>query len=141
MKRLHIHLNAEEAKFAASVDFYTNIFGEPPTKTRDGYVKWMLDEPAMNFALESDRISCGGLGIDHVGFEVTHEEELAELRERLQEEAEPVLGGGETVCCYAKSDKTWTADPTGVRWEMFRSFGDTDEYGRTTDSENACKAG
>ena len=33
-----------------------------------------------------------------------------------------------TVCCYAKSDKLWTEDPQGTRWETFHTFGDATTY-------------
>ncbi|MBL4871387.1 MAG: hypothetical protein JKX72_10590 [Robiginitomaculum sp.] len=39
MKRLHIHVNADETKFDQSVGFYSTLFGEPPTKTRHNYAK------------------------------------------------------------------------------------------------------
>ncbi len=33
-----------------------------------------------------------------------------------------------TICCYAQSDKAWTADPQGTRWETFHTFGDATTY-------------
>jgi hypothetical protein len=33
-----------------------------------------------------------------------------------------------TVCCYARSDKTWTEDPQGTRWETFHTFGEATTY-------------
>jgi hypothetical protein len=33
-----------------------------------------------------------------------------------------------TVCCYARSDKLWTEDPQGTRWETFHTFGDATTY-------------
>jgi hypothetical protein len=35
-----------------------------------------------------------------------------------------VLPEEATVCCYAKSDKIWTEDPQGTRWETFHTLGD-----------------
>ena len=42
---------------------------------------------------------------------------------------------GRTQCCFADSEKNWTADPQGVRWETFRSFGELDHYGEKTPDE------
>lgn len=33
------------------------------------------------------------------------------------------------MCCYARSDKTWIADPQGVSWETFLTLGDSTVYG------------
>src|SRR6267142_279908 len=33
------------------------------------------------------------------------------------------------VCCYAKSDKQWIADPQGVPWDTFLTYGDSTVYG------------
>ena len=34
-----------------------------------------------------------------------------------------------TTCCYAKSDKQWIADPQGVPWETFFTYGEATVYG------------
>ncbi len=34
-----------------------------------------------------------------------------------------------TTCCYARSDKHWVSDPSGLRWETFHSFGEATTYG------------
>ena len=33
-----------------------------------------------------------------------------------------------TICCYAQSDKLWTEDPQGTRWETFRTVGEATTY-------------
>ena len=48
---------------------------------------------------------------------------------RLQKAKRPVLEEGETVCCYAQSEKSWIDDPQGVRWETFLTTGDSTVYG------------
>ena len=32
------------------------------------------------------------------------------------------------VCCYAQSDKLWTEDPQGTRWETFHTTGQATTY-------------
>ena len=44
-----------------------------------------------------------------------------------------------TTCCYPKSDKSWVADPAGVRWETFYTFGEATTYG-TSDALAALEA-
>ncbi|MFN3511067.1 MAG: glyoxalase/bleomycin resistance/dioxygenase family protein, partial [Tsuneonella troitsensis] len=41
----------------------------------------------------------------------------------------PVLDEGTTTCCYAKSEKSWIADPDGVVWEAFHTNGEATVYG------------
>ena len=58
-----------------------------------------------------------------------HGEELAEVYGRLKAADRPVLEEGATTCCYAKSEKSWIADPDGVVWEAFHTNGDATIYG------------
>ena len=132
MKRIHIHVNSEADKFEPSVAFYSTLFGEPPTKTRDNYAKWMLDDPHVNFVVEVIEVMGDQPGIHHVGVQVDEGEELHHLRDKLKAAQAPLLEVGETVCCFSKSEKNWTMDPNGLKWETFRSFGDVEDYGEKT---------
>ncbi|MFM1897037.1 MAG: hypothetical protein RLZZ385_2111 [Pseudomonadota bacterium] len=118
MKRMHIHVGV--ASIDEAVRFYSALFGVAPVKTKTDYAKWMLDDPRINFAI-STRAS---LGVDHLGLQVDEEVELEELRNRLQQAETAVFHEGETVCCYARSDKSWVKDPAGVPWEAYRTLED-----------------
>ena len=137
MKRLHIHVNAEEAKFEQSVAFYTTLFGQDPSKTRPHYAKWMLDDPKVNFVVEVIEIEGDQPGIHHVGIQVDEPDELHDILDNLKTAEAPLLEVGETVCCFSKSEKNWTIDPSGLRWETFRSMGDVEGYGEKTLEELA----
>ena len=141
MQRLHISVSTVSHAFQPSVDFYSALFAHPPTKRRKGYAKWQLDDPRVNFVLEVAHAMSDDPGVHHVGIEAETEDELNALRSRLTKAKLPHMDIGETVCCYSKSDKSWTADPNGVRWEAFRSFGDTDTYGARTTEEIVRNAG
>ena len=56
-------------------------------------------------------------------------EELTEVYDRLKAADRPVLEEGATTCCYAKSEKSWIADPDGIVWEAFLTNGDATVYG------------
>lgn len=137
MKRIYIHVNVDETKFEQSVAFYQTLFATEPTKTRDNYAKWMLDDPRVNFVVEVIEIEGDRPGIHHVGLQVDDSDELHVIRDSLKEAEAPLLEVGETVCCFSKSEKNWTMDPSGLRWETFRSFGDVAEYGEKTLEELA----
>jgi catechol 2,3-dioxygenase-like lactoylglutathione lyase family enzyme len=71
MKRFHVHVSVDDLD--ASIQFYSTVFGTPPTVLKPDYLKWMVDDPRVNFA-----ISQRGLkpGVDHLGVQVESETEL-----------------------------------------------------------------
>jgi catechol 2,3-dioxygenase-like lactoylglutathione lyase family enzyme len=126
MKRLHLHVNVPE--LSQSIQFYSTLFGAEPTVVKDDYAKWMLDEPRVNFAIsQRGRLA----GVDHVGIQVDSADELGELARRLKAAGAKTFDEQATTCCYAKSDKSWVADPAGVRWETFFTFGEAVSYGES----------
>ncbi len=124
MKRLHVNLAV--ADIAASVRFYTGLFGVPPAVLKPGYAKWMLDDPRVNFAVAARG---GRPGLDHLGIQAGSREELAEVYDRLKAAEGPVLEQGDVTCCYARSEKSWVTDPQGVAWEAFFTHGESTVYG------------
>ncbi|MBV1930395.1 MAG: glyoxalase/bleomycin resistance/dioxygenase family protein [Porticoccaceae bacterium] len=122
MKRMHIHIGVESLD--ESIRFYSALFDAAPLKTKADYAKWMLNEPHINFAI-STRVSNG---LDHLGLQVDEDSELEELRGRLKQADLSVYGEGETVCCYARSDKSWVKDLSGVPWEAYKSMEDVELF-------------
>ncbi len=133
MKRFHIHVGVKD--ISASVQFYSTLFGKNPTKLKEDYAKWMLDEPRLNFAI-STRSSAEG--IDHLGIQVEEEAELAEITARLKNAGMKVFAEGETTCCYAESKKAWVQDPSGLAWETYRNMADAEVY--SAKPTNSCCA-
>lgn len=102
----------------------------------------MLDDPRVNFAISSGNHAA--TGIEHLGIQVEHGDELVEVYSRLKAADRPLLEEGATTCCYAKSEKSWIADPDGVVWEAFLTNGEATVYGESPDfaplaSENAAE--
>lgn len=124
MNRLHLHIGVENLD--RSVAFYTTLFGAEPSVLKPDYAKWMLEDPRVNLAI-SERGRAGG--VDHVGIQAETAEELAAIAARLKSAGETTFDQTATTCCYAKSDKSWVVDPSGVRWETFHTFGDATVYG------------
>ena len=125
MKRMHVHVGVED--LGKSIAFYSTLFGAEPTVTKPDYAKWMLDDPRVNFAISSGQHAAKG--IEHLGIQVESSDELADVYGRLQAADAPVLKEGATTCCYAKSEKSWIADPDGVVWEAFFTNGEATVYG------------
>ena len=125
MKRLHVHVGVTD--LSTSIGFYSTLFAAEPTVTKDDYAKWMLEDPRVNFAISSGNHAAKG--IEHLGIQVENGEELTEVYDRLKAADRPVLEEGATTCCYAKSEKSWIADPDGIGWEAFLTNGDATIYG------------
>ncbi len=137
MKRFHIHVGVKDLE--KSIQFYSTLFGQTPTKLKENYAKWMLEDPRINFAIST---LTNETGVDHLGIQVDETKELEELTERLKNADLCVYNEGETTCCYAKSNKAWVSDPSGVAWEAYQTIADADVYKeKSDDSESNCCIG
>jgi catechol 2,3-dioxygenase-like lactoylglutathione lyase family enzyme len=124
MKRLHVHVAVDD--LPRSIAFYSALFAAQPSVTKPDYAKWMLDDPRVNFA-----ISTRGRepGLDHLGIQAEDQGELQEIYARLRKAGGEVIEQGQTSCCYAKSEKSWIDDPSGISWETFFTTGESTDYG------------
>lgn len=134
MKRLHVHVGVDNME--EGIKFYNTLFGVEPVKTKSDYAKWLLDDPRVNFAIST---RAGKTGVDHLGIQVEEDEELTEIRQRLEGAEVSLFDEGETVCCYSKSDKSWTQDPSGTPWEAYKTMEDAQVFGvAEKDSSGTC---
>ncbi len=124
MKRIHVHVAVENIERA--IGFYSVLFAAQPTVVKADYAKWMLDDPRANFAVSTRGRT---LGLDHLGIQVEDKAELNEVYARMHRAGGTVIGQGQTSCCYAKSEKSWTDDPAGIAWETFLTTGESTDYG------------
>jgi catechol 2,3-dioxygenase-like lactoylglutathione lyase family enzyme len=128
MKRLHVHVSVKD--LPASIRFYQTLFGAEPAVTKPDYAKWMLEDPRVNFAISTHRQP---VGVNHLGFQVDTDEELRGMRAQLEAADARMVEENEQPCCYAKSDKYWVTDPTGIAWETFHTLGSIPVYGEDTE--------
>jgi catechol 2,3-dioxygenase-like lactoylglutathione lyase family enzyme len=145
MKRFHVHVHVGDLD--ASVRFYSMLFGQQPTVIKSDYAKWMLDDPRVNFAITS---GAAAPAIDHLGFQVESDEELATIGRRLDAAGQSVVRQENAACCYARGNKGWVTDPSGLSWETFHTFGESTVYGddvaprpdtmKTQESSDSCCA-
>jgi catechol 2,3-dioxygenase-like lactoylglutathione lyase family enzyme len=124
MKRFHVHVSVPELD--ESVRFYSTVFGCGPVVIRPDYARWMLDDPCLNFAISTRRQTAG---IDHIGLQVDSAEELTVMRGRLGQADAALVEQAGAACCYARADKYWVTDPSGIAWETFHSYGTTATFG------------
>jgi len=119
MNRMHIHVGVEDLN--QSIKFYSALFGAQPAKVKADYAKWMVEDPRINFAIST---RSGNKGLNHLGLQVDESSELEAIRERLKNADMALFDEGETVCCYAKSEKSWVEDPAGIAWEAYQTMED-----------------
>lgn len=123
MKRFHVHVNVQDLD--QSIRFYSQLFDAQPSVRKDDYAKWMLDDPRINFAIsQRDRAP----GVDHLGLQADDTAELEQIGARLKAADAVRLAEIGTTCCYAHSDKYWSEDPQGLRWESFYTHGAATSY-------------
>jgi catechol 2,3-dioxygenase-like lactoylglutathione lyase family enzyme len=127
MKRFHLHVSVEDLE--ESIRFYSTLFAEQPTVRQSDYAKWMLEDPRVNFAISTHRQP---VGVNHLGFQVDSGEELRGMHAQLKAADAQLIQESEQPCCYARSDKYWVTDPTGIAWETFHTLGSIPVYGEDT---------
>jgi catechol 2,3-dioxygenase-like lactoylglutathione lyase family enzyme len=117
MKRMHIHVGVTNLK--ESISFYSKMFATAPTIEKTDYAKWQLEDSKINFA-----ISARGAaeGLNHLGIQVEDATELSDMKARLDTLQADLVEEEGTACCYAKSDKYWVKDPSGIPWETFHTL-------------------
>ncbi len=137
MKRLHVHVRTDD--LAASIRYYSALFGAEPEKRKDDYARWLLDDPALNFAVSSRG---GAGGVDHLGISLDDNDGLETIAARLRDATAPVAAEEKATCCYARSDKYWSHNPQGAVWELFHTYGDSETFGADArpapEPETAC---
>lgn len=136
MKRFHVSLSVKDLQ--QSVEFYSALFGAEPTVLKNDYAKWMLDDPHINFAVS---LNSHASGIEHLGIQAESETELKEVYNNLKKAKGTIREEGKTTCCYANSEKSWIADPQGIEWEAFYTFGESTVYGEGKTAKAACCPG
>lgn len=134
MKRFHVHVAVED--LAASIRFYSTLFGAEPAVVKDDYAKWMLDDPRVNFAISTRG---GKAGVNHLGLQTDSDEELERLNALLRQADLATQAEKEIACCYARSNKYWVTDPTGIAWETFHTLGSVPTFNEEpTQGAEAC---
>lgn len=123
MSRIHMHMVVEDIDH--STLYYTTLFGADPVVVKSDYVKWVLDDPCLNFDISSrGRIP----GLDHVGIQTDTVGELEALQARMEAAGFTGQSQKDTACCYEHSDKFWLLDPVGNAWEAFHSLHPIDTF-------------
>jgi lactoylglutathione lyase len=127
MKRFHLHISVND--LSQSIRFYSTLFGAEPSRVEADYAKWMLEDPRVNFAISTNRQP---IGVNHLGLQVQSADELRAMQAQLNAADTRIIEESKQACCYARSDKYWVTDPTGIALETFHTLGNIPVYGEDT---------
>lgn len=127
---IRVHVSLDVQSIDKGIAFYSKLFGEKPSKAREGYANFRLDSPPVHLALQEGRHPSKG-GVSHLGFELPDHEQLADWQSRLEASGIDLTPENDAKCCYAKADKLWVTDPDGYRWEVWVRTGEFGEMGQT----------
>lgn len=133
-RRLHIHMSVDSIE--ESIAFYTTQFGAEPTKVKEDYAQWLVDDLSLNFAISTRGYE---KGVNHLGVQYKSDDALLNARQTFEDKG--IKGKVEegAVCCYKSSNKYWVTDPTGMIWENYHSMDDVEVFGiDSSDTADGC---
>ncbi|MDX3502427.1 ArsI/CadI family heavy metal resistance metalloenzyme [Streptomyces sp. ATCC51928] len=123
MSRVQLALRVPD--LAASVAFYSKLFGAEPAKFREGYANFAIAEPPLKLVL-IEGAGNEDTRLDHLGVEVGTTEAVHAATARLDEEGLATAEENDTTCCYALQDKVWVHGPGREPWEVYVVKADAD---------------
>ncbi|MDX3590088.1 ArsI/CadI family heavy metal resistance metalloenzyme [Streptomyces sp. ID03-2B] len=123
MSRVQLALRVPD--LAASVAFYSKLFGAEPAKLREGYANFAIAEPPLKLVL-IEGAENEDTRLDHLGVEVGTTEAVHAATARLDEEGLATAEENDTTCCYALQDKVWVHGPGREPWEVYVVKADAD---------------
>jgi catechol 2,3-dioxygenase-like lactoylglutathione lyase family enzyme len=115
---LKAHLSLNVRSVEQSIEFYRRMLGIEPSKVRNGYAKFDVQNPPLNLAL-NEAPSTGRGALSHLGIQVASTADVLATRQKWNEAGLSTHDEMQTNCCYAVQDKTWVSDPDGNEWEVF----------------------
>jgi catechol 2,3-dioxygenase-like lactoylglutathione lyase family enzyme len=127
---MRIHVSIKVKSLDESIAFYSALFGQDASKTRDAYANFRLDQPPIHLALLEGLPARAG-GVSHLGIELPDADALQAWRTRLEHSGVSFEVEDEAQCCYARADKLWLTDPDGYRWEIWVRTGEYESMGAT----------
>ncbi|MFF2364826.1 ArsI/CadI family heavy metal resistance metalloenzyme [Streptomyces sp. NPDC058122] len=123
MSRVQLALRVPD--LAASIAFYTKLFGTEPAKLRDGYANFAITEPPLKLVL-IEGTAGEATRMDHLGVEVETTEAVHSATARLADAGLATDVENDTTCCYALQDKVWVHGPGQEPWEVYVVKADAD---------------
>src|SRR5262245_46401454 len=117
------HVAVYVRSIRAAVEQYRKMLGIEPAKVRHDYAKFELTDPPVILSL-----NVGGEPgtLSHLGIRYSGTGEVASEMARVKRNEVPLFQQEGTTCCYAKADKFWIKDESGIPWEMYALIEDVE---------------
>lgn len=128
-KRLHVHVSVESIQ--EGITFYTQQLQAKPTKVKEDYAQWLVDDLSLNFAISTRGYK---KGLNHLGIQYESDSALQAAQVLFEENGMIGKEDKNATCCYKESNKYWLQDPSGIVWENYHSMNDVEIFGQ--DSAN-----
>ena len=133
-RRLHIHMSVDNID--ESIAFYSTQFQAEPTKVKEDYAQWLVDDLSLNFAISTRGYE---KGVNHLGVQYESDEALETAQVLFESKGIKGKEDKGAVCCYKESNKYWVEDPTGMVWENYHSMDDVEVFGvDSADTADGC---
>ena len=114
--KAHLALNVKNVE--RSLEFYKKLLEIEPSKVRDRYAKFDVQNPPLNLTLNEVPFKDRG-ALSHLGIQVASTDDVLAVRQKWMDAGLITKDEMQTNCCYAIQDKTWVRDPDGNEWEVF----------------------
>src|SRR4051812_31542663 len=129
MAVLRPHLALTVSDVERAIPFYSALFGTEPEKRRDGYAKFSVTEPAINFTLNQGERGESLGAFNHAGIQVATTDDVLAAKDRLVSAGLAAFDEVDTTCWYARQDQIWVPGPDCTAWEVFATHEDTEQAG------------
>lgn len=137
-KNTMFHISLYVSNIQDTINFYSTILGQIPTKIKMDYAKYELESPGLvlSFVENPDKVSPQ---FGHLGFRLNSSAEVINKLNEMKGKGVEVIEEMGVNCCYAEQDKFWVKDPDGHMWEFY-SFTQDSEFNDPRYSTNEASA-
>jgi catechol 2,3-dioxygenase-like lactoylglutathione lyase family enzyme len=121
VSRIQLALNV--SRLEEAIAFYSKFFGTQPTKVREGYANFAIEQPPLKLVLIENGGDPGS--INHLGVEVFSTDEVLASATYLSSVGLATRIEESTTCCFAVQDKVWVDGVDGSPWEVYTVLEDS----------------
>jgi catechol 2,3-dioxygenase-like lactoylglutathione lyase family enzyme len=121
MSRIQLALNV--SRLEEAIAFYSKFFGTQPTKVREGYANFAIEQPPLKLVLIENGGDPGS--INHLGVEVFSTDEVLASATYLSSVGLATRIEKSTTCCFAVQNKVWVDGVDGSPWEVYTVLEDS----------------
>ena len=127
-QKFQLALNVENLE--AAIKYYGKLFGVRVNKRKPGYANFSIEKPPLKLVLFENPGATEH--INHLGVENFDQADVDSAIERFTAAGIADEQEVSSSCCYARQNKVWSTDPSGIRWEWYRILEDTEDFGSSS---------